>query len=88
MDTDDNPITASLKALVDSGWKEQEARNLMRALKCDSPEQLWELAPQWVQHCINAKQQLTLLECVAMGPVRVNHDGNDWTYALDVEEAP
>lgn len=83
---EDNPIQASLKALVDSGWTEEQAKNLMRALKCDSPERLWELAPQWIQHCIDIRQNMTLLECVALGPVRVDHSGDDWTYALDIAE--
>lgn len=86
MNDEDNPIKASLKAMVQCGWKEAEARNLMQALKCDSAEKLWDLAPKWVQHCMDIKQQMTLLECVAMGPIRVDHNGNDWTYALDVKE--
>lgn len=81
---EDNPVQASLKALVESGWTEDQAKNLMRALKCDSPERLWELAPQWVQHCLDIRQHMTLLECVALGPIRVDHSGEDWTYALDI----
>ena len=79
----DDPIKASHRYLVDCGWTNDQARNLMSSLSADSAEQLWELAPQWIEYCGEAKKMMALLESVALGPlIRVSHNGEEWCYAL------
>lgn len=81
----DNPITSAIAALVKSGWTDDEAKRLLRALRADSPEALVDIADQWIQHCIDVRASMSLLECVAMGPIVVRHNGDDWTYELSGE---
>lgn len=45
-----NPIEESRTWLVECGYSETEAENLLRAIKADSPEKLWEIAPKWIEH--------------------------------------
>lgn len=81
--SNEDPIKASIAYLEETGWTKEQAKNLLSSLTADTAEGLWELAPQWVEYCGNAKKILALLESVALGPlVRVGHDGTDWTYAL------
>jgi hypothetical protein len=78
-----NPIEESRKYLVECGWTEEQAKNLMMSLSSESAEHLWEIAPKWIEYCGEAKKLITLLETVALAPlIRVSHNGKDWNYAL------
>jgi hypothetical protein len=83
----ENPIESSIKYLVDSGWTEDQAKNLIRALKDKDPERLWELAPKWIQHCGETKFYVHgMLESVAMGLIDVTKgEKDDWLFALNDE---
>lgn len=79
---DENPVKQSFKWLVECGWTEQQARHLIEALRCDTPEKLGEIAGPWLQMCGDAKRHMTILECVAMGVVRVDQEDGEWVYSL------
>lgn len=77
-----NPVAAAIAALVKAGWSDDEAKRLLRALRADTPEQLCDIVNAWIEHCCWVRTSMTLLECVAMGPIVVRHNGEDWTFAL------
>ncbi len=87
MSDESNPITASKAWLVEQGWLEDEAANLVSALKANSPERLWELAPKWIEHVGEARKYMALLECVALGIIDVSQDSEDegWLFKLSDE---
>lgn len=80
----EDPIKASVEYLVSAGWTEEQATHLLRALKSDSPEKLWELAPKWVEHCHEKMSYVTnLLGLVAMGIIDVTHKKGEWYFELN-----
>lgn len=81
----ENPITESIKYLVDCGWSEDEAKNLIRAIRDKSGERLWEVAPLWIQHCGECKKYVDgLLGTVATGLVSVTRgEEGGWLYNLN-----
>lgn len=82
----DDPIKQSVAYLVECGWSEDQAKNLIRAVKSDkSAEHLWEIAPQWIEHCGERMGYVKgVLESVAMGlvDVRIDDDG-EWLFSLN-----
>lgn len=81
-----NPIEKSIKWLVECGWSEDQARNLCRAIKSDkSPEHLWEVAPQWIEHCGDSMRYVhAMLGVAAMGLVDVSlGDNGEWMFKLN-----
>jgi hypothetical protein len=81
-----DPIKESIKYLVECGWSEDQAKNLIRAVKSDqSAEHLWEVAPQWIEHCGERMRYVSgVLESVAMGLVDVRIDENgEWLFSLN-----
>ena len=86
MKPETNPITESLKYLVDSGWTELEARHLMRAINDKDGKRLFfEVAPKWVAHCGERMSYVkNMLGLVAQGLVSVSlaEDG-EWMFALN-----
>ena len=83
----DDPIKSSIKYLVDSGWTEDQAKNLIRAVKDENPDRLWEIAPEWIQHCGEKKFYVHgMLESVAMGLITVTKgEDGEWYFALNDE---
>ena len=83
----DDPIKSSIKYLIDSGWTEDQAKNLIRAVKDEDPDRLWEIAPEWIQHCGEKKFYVHgMLESVAMGLITVTKgDDGEWYFALNDE---
>lgn len=82
----DDPIKQSVAYLVECGWSEDQAKNLIRAVKSDkSAEHLWEIAPQWIEHCGERMHYVKgVLESVAMGLVDVRIDENgEWEFSLN-----
>lgn len=61
--TDENPIQAAIKWLIEKGFDEKQAENICRSIKAKSPEQLWEDAPAWIEWCGHIKQTY---ECIVM----------------------
>jgi hypothetical protein len=81
-----NPIQESIKYLIECGWSEDQAKNLMKAIHDKSGERLWEVAPLWIQHCGECKQYVDgLLGTVALGLVKVsrNEDDAGWNFGLN-----
>lgn len=80
----ENPIQASVDYLVDCGWTEQEAKNLIRAIHDKDPERLWEVAPLWIEHCGECMKYVSgLLGTVATGLVNVRRgDDGEWLIGL------
>lgn len=85
MSKDENPITKSIDYLVECGWQTDQARNLIRAVNDASAERLWEIAPQWIEHCGECMKYVNgLLGTVAMGIVKVNQNNEgEWLFALN-----
>lgn len=86
--TDDNPIKQSITYLVECGWSEEQAKNLIRAVKSDkSGEHLWEIAPQWIEHCGERMRYVKgVLESVALGLVDVHMDDEgEWMFSLSAQ---
>jgi len=83
MTDEQDPIKASKAWIVDQGWAEEEADNLMGALEADSGERLWELMPKWFTHVGEVRKYMTMLELIAMGIVTVTADADgEWLYSL------
>ena len=83
--TKENPVEASIKWLIECGYTETEAENLVTAIQDASKEMLWELAPKWVQHVGDHKRyQTCMLDLVAKGIIKVtaNADG-EWLFQLN-----
>lgn len=83
----DDPIKSSIKYLVDSGWTEDQAKNLIRAVRDKDAKRLWEIAPLWIQHCGENKFYVHgMLESVAMGLITVTKGEDDeWCFSLNDE---
>jgi hypothetical protein len=80
----DNPITASIDYLIDCGWSKEQATNLCKAIHSKSGEHLWEIAPEWIQHCGECKKYVDgLLGTVATGLVNVTKGDNSWMFSLN-----
>jgi hypothetical protein len=83
--TNEDPIKQSIKWLVECGWEKKEAINLAAAIKADTPEKLWEVAPLWLEHCGESMRYVNdMLGSVAMGLINVTQ-GEDgaWLFALN-----
>lgn len=80
-----NPIEASIEYLIESGWEREQAVNLCRAIKADSPEKLWGLAPQWIEHCGESMRYVRdMLGVVAHGLVDVTRaEDGEWLFQLN-----
>lgn len=82
---DENPIEASIKYLIDCGWSEEQAENLIGAIYDKTGERLWEMAPLWIEHCGECMKYVHgMLGTVATGLVKVTcgEDG-DWLFSLN-----
>ena len=79
---EENPITASIEHLQHCGWTKDEAKNLLRALHSDDPEQLWQFAPEWIEMVGRAKLELAMFDVVAKGLATVTKRDGEWMYAL------
>ena len=83
--TEQNPITQSIAWLVECGWSKEEATNLAGAIKADTPEKLWEVAPLWLEHCGDSIKYVNdMLGSVAIGLIEVTQgaDGG-WLFKLN-----
>lgn len=80
-----NPIEASIEYLVDCGWTEDQAENLIRAIHDKSGERLWEMAPKWIEHCGECMKYVNgMLGTVALGLVKVSRgEEGDWLFSLN-----
>ena len=81
----ENPIEASIDYLIDCGWTEKEAKNLLRAVHDKDGERLWEVAPQWIEHCGECMKYVKgMLGTVATGLVKVRKsDEGEWLFSLN-----
>lgn len=81
---EENPIEASIEYLVDCGWTEDQAKNLIRAIHDKSGERLWEMAPKWIEHCGECMKYVNgMLGTVALGLVKVSRgEEGDWLFSL------
>ena len=81
---EENPITESINYLVECGWSEDQAKNLIRAIHDKSGERLWEVAPKWIEHCGECMKYVNgMLGTVALGLVKVSRgEDNDWLFSL------
>jgi hypothetical protein len=82
---EENPIAQSIDWLVECGWDRKQATNLAAAIKADSPEKLWEVAPLWLEHCGESMRYVTaMLGSVAMGLIEVTQGENgEWLFKLN-----
>lgn len=80
-----NPITESIKYLVECGWTEDQSKNLMRAIHDKSGERLWEFAPLWIEHCGQCMKYVNgMLGTVALGLVGVTrNEQGEWLFSLN-----
>ena len=85
MTTEQNPIEASKDWLIECGYTEAEAKNLLRAIHHENPEKLWEIAPKWIEHVgEHKKYQVGLLDLVAQGLITVTADEQgEWLFDLN-----
>lgn len=85
MSESENPITSSVNYLVECGWTKEQATNLCKAITSkESAEHLWEIAPQWIEHCGNCMKYVDgLLGTVATGLVTVTKGQDSWMFSLN-----
>ena len=81
---EENPLTESINYLVECGWSEDQAKNLIRAIHDKSGERLWEVAPKWIEHCGECMKYVNgMLGTVALGLVKVSRgEDNDWLFSM------
>lgn len=81
----DDPIQSSIQYLIETGWTEDQAKNLIKAINDPSAERLWEIAPKWIEHCGESKFYVAgMLDSVAMGLVSVSmNEEGEWIFALN-----
>jgi hypothetical protein len=79
-----NPIEQSIDYLVECGWDREQAVNLVAAIRDESGERLWQIAPKWIEHCGERMKYMNLLGTVATGlvSVSVGADGK-WLFSLN-----
>jgi hypothetical protein len=80
-----NPITESIDYLVECGWDRGQAVNLVAAIRDQSGERLWEVAPKWIEHCAERMKYVhAVLGIAAMGclEVEMGKDG-EWLFSLN-----
>jgi hypothetical protein len=82
---DKNPITQSIDWLVECGWSKEQATHLASAIKADTPEQLWAVAPLWLEHCGGSMKYVNdMLGSVAMGLIEVTQGADgEWLFKLN-----
>ena len=82
---DKNPITQSIDWLVKCGWSKEQATNLAGAIQANSPEQLWKVAPLWLEHCGESMRYVNdMLGSVAMGLIEVTQGADgEWLFKLN-----
>jgi hypothetical protein len=82
---DENPIEESIKYLVDCGWSEDQAENLIKAIYDKSGERLWEMAPLWIEHCGECMKYVHgMLGAVAIGLIKVTRgEESEWLFSLN-----
>ena len=80
-----NPIERSIQYLIECGWSDEQARNLLGALHDKSGERLWEVAPLWIEHCGECMKYVNgMLGTVALGLVKVSRgEDNEWLFSLN-----
>lgn len=67
-----NPVKASIDWLIEQGFDEDQATNICRAIRADSPEKLWEDAPAWIEWCGKIKREHDcIVQLAAMGLIYV-----------------
>lgn len=83
-DTKSNPITESIAYLEECGWNKEQATNLVGAIQAKSGDELWELAPKWIEHCGESMRYVhAMLGIVAMGMMKVTMgDDGEWQFTL------
>ncbi len=84
-----NPIEASIDWLCDQGFSRKEATNIVRAIKAESPEELWENAPKWIEWCGKIKKEHDgIVMLVAQGFINVywNDDIDKMQLSLAIED--
>jgi hypothetical protein len=84
-----NPIEESIEYLINCGYTEDQAKNLISALQADTPEILWDIAPKWIEHVgEHKKYQHCILDLVAMQMMTVSLDEKgEWLFRLNREKA-
>jgi len=82
---EEDPIKASIAYLVDCGWTKDQAKNLIRAIHDESAERLWEIAPEWIEHCGECMKYVSgFLGTVALGLVNVKKgEESGWLVGLN-----
>lgn len=81
---EENPIKSSINYLIDCGWTKEQATNLVKAIHDESPERLWEVAPEWVEHCGECMKYVNgMLGTVALGLVNVRKGKEGWLMGLN-----
>ncbi len=84
-----NPITASIEWLCNQGFSQKEATNLVKALRAESQEELWNNAPKWIEWCGKVKKEHDcIVMLVAQGFIHVywNEDTEKMQLALAIED--
>ncbi len=86
-----DPIESSIAWLCEHGFEEKEAKNIFNALRADSPEQLWEDYPKWLEWCGKLKQEyegIVMMAAKGVMNVHWNDDINQLKLSLSVSEIP
>lgn len=88
--TTENPIETAINYLQECGYSENEAHNLITAVKGKTKEDLTAMLDDWILHAgEHKKYQTCLLDLAAMGIITVtgrDEDG-EWLFKLDREMA-
>lgn len=81
-----DPTKQAIEHLVEAGWTEVEAKNLLIAITDKDGERLFcEVAPKWIAHCYESMNYAkNMLGLVATGLVSVTlHEDGEWRFKLN-----
>lgn len=85
MQDNDDLVDDAIKYLCESGWEEDQAKNLLAALYNKDKDKFIASIPLWIEHVGQAMSYMAMLDTVASGLVDVcrTEDDTDWLFSLN-----
>lgn len=81
----DKSLQSAIYYLVESGWDEDQAKNLIQAIYYKDKNKLINISQEWIEHCADSKFYVEgMLTSIAMGLIDVTkNDNGEWEYSLN-----
>lgn len=78
-------LQSTIDYLVESGWNEDQAKNLIQAIYYKDKNKLIDISQEWIEHCADSKFYVEgMLTSIAMGLVDVTKNNNgEWEFSMN-----